>query len=44
MGQNRSWYAAPAMVYHYAVAHGYRSPSDFVDAVLHPLKVGKDAH
>lgn len=43
MGQNRSWYAAPAMIYHYVVAHRYRPPVEFIDAVLHPLEIGKDS-
>jgi len=42
MGQDRLWYAAPAMVYHYVVAHRYRPPPGFIDAVLHPLEIGKD--
>jgi hypothetical protein len=43
MGRNRFWYAAPAMVHHYVVAHRYQPPPEFIDAVLHPLEVGKDA-
>jgi hypothetical protein len=43
MGQNHFWYAAPAMVHHYVVAHRYRPPLEFIDAVLNPLEVGKDA-
>jgi len=43
MGRNGLWYAAPAMVHHYVVAHRYRPPLEFVNAVLHPLAVGIDA-
>jgi len=27
-------YAAPNLIYHYVVAHGYRPPDEFIDAVL----------
>jgi hypothetical protein len=31
--QNGTWYAAPTMIYHYVVAHGYQPPPAFVAAV-----------
>jgi hypothetical protein len=29
-----TWFSAPDLVYHYVVAHGYRPPEGFVEAVL----------
>ena len=34
------WYAAPTLVHHYVLAHEYKPPADFVDAVLSPAAVG----
>ncbi len=42
-GKDGVWYAAPAMVHHYVAVHGYRPPAPFIDAVLHPLGIGRDA-
>ena len=33
-GPDGKLYAAPTLVYHYVVAHGYRPPDEFVEAVL----------
>ena len=38
--QKGTWYAAPTMIYHYVVAHGYQPPSVFVAAVQHPMTIG----
>lgn len=37
------WYAAPVMIYHYVVEHGYRPPAAFIEAALHPAAVAADA-
>jgi len=40
LGANGRWYAAPTLVYHYVVDHGYLPPEEFIDAVLNGLAVG----
>jgi hypothetical protein len=37
-------YAAPALVYHYVVEHGYKPPDEFVDAVLSGARPGSEEH
>jgi hypothetical protein len=37
-------YAAPSLIYHYVVAHGYRPPDGFVEAVRHGPRPGSDEH
>jgi hypothetical protein len=36
------WYAAPTMLHHYVVKHGYHPPAVFIDAVLHPAAIAID--
>lgn len=38
-GAGGVWYAAPTMVEHYVVEHGYGPPAEFVQAVLSPAAV-----
>jgi hypothetical protein len=33
-GQQGLWYAAPALVHHYVLCHGYLPPKAFMEAVL----------
>jgi hypothetical protein len=37
-------YAAPALIYHYVIAHHYRPPQEFIDAVLNGPQPGSDEH
>jgi len=37
-------YAAPTLVYHYVVAHGYKPPDEFIEAVLHGPPPDSDEH
>ena len=42
-GENGVLYAAPALIHHYVVAHGYQPPLDFVAAVLRCRPAADDA-
>jgi hypothetical protein len=42
LGRPGIWYAAPTMVHHYVVTQD-QPPPQFVDAVLNPTAVGRDA-
>jgi len=44
LGSKEVWYAAPTLVHHYVVAHGYVPPSEFVQAVCEPLAIGVDGY
>ena len=41
-GPDGTWFAAPAMIHHYVVAHDDRPPPEFVHAVLHPAAIVLD--
>jgi hypothetical protein len=34
VSSNHVWYAAPTLVHHYVVAHGYLPPREFIEAVM----------
>ncbi|MCX7805518.1 MAG: hypothetical protein N3A38_10060 [Planctomycetota bacterium] len=34
LGRDGKIYAAPTLIYHYVVAHKYRPPQEFIDAVM----------
>ena len=40
----RGTYAAPALIYHYVVAHDYRPPDEFIEAVLEAPLPGSRAY
>ena len=42
MGQDRKWYAAPTLVYHYVISHHYLPPQEFIEAVLSHLAIGHE--
>lgn len=42
LSKKRMWYAAPTLVHHYVVKHGYLPPADFVDTVISPMAVAID--
>jgi hypothetical protein len=37
-------YAAPTLIYHFVIAHEYRPPKEFIDAVLNGPQPGSDEH
>ena len=42
LSKKGNWYAAPTLVYHYVAQHGYRTPAEFIEAVIAPVAVGAD--
>ena len=38
------WYAAPRLIIHYVLKHGYCPPPSFIETVLHPSEIKEEKH